>query len=336
MPRIRVVLDACVLLPYQLADLLLRLADTELYEPLWSETILDEVHRNLITTFGLPTDKATKRLDHMRSAFPNSAITGYEDLIDTMTTDTKDRHVAAAAVRGNAALIVTANLRDFPPEALAPYDIEAIHPDDFLRDQLDLAPALTLQCLRQQRTEYSRPQFSVTEFYRTLATTVPGFAALAASAETASVPTDSPAPLEIVSSEAARQAFFPDHDPDPYEPLGAACLWWMALLDKAELTNALHALTYHPPAWGDYAPAEHALSGSGLMQFVERCPDDDNIAYVKFMPNVDQNMRAFGEMPLDDVHILTMVRCPDEWWRAWGLSHNYFPSAADVRGNTNS
>ena len=38
-------LDACVLLPYQLADLLLRLADAELYEPLWSEEILDEVER---------------------------------------------------------------------------------------------------------------------------------------------------------------------------------------------------------------------------------------------------------------------------------------------------
>lgn len=183
MPRIRVVLDACVLLPYQLADLLLRLADAELYEPLWSEAILDEVHRNLITTFAIPTDKATKRLNHMRSAFPNAAVTGYEELIDAMTTDAKDRHVAAAAVRGNAALIVTANLRDFPPEALAPYDIEAIHPDDFLQDQLDLSPTLTLQCLRQQRTEYTRPQFSFAEFYRSLSATVPGFAALAAAAE---------------------------------------------------------------------------------------------------------------------------------------------------------
>lgn len=99
MARIRVVLDACVLLTYQLADLLLRLADSELYEPLWPEAILDEVHRNLITTFGVLPEKATKPLNHMRSAFPNANVTGYEDLIDTMTTDLKDRHVAAARGR---------------------------------------------------------------------------------------------------------------------------------------------------------------------------------------------------------------------------------------------
>ena len=61
------------------------------------------------------------------------------------------------------------------------------------------------------------------------------------------------------------------------------------------------------------------------MQIVERCPDDDEIAYIKLMPNVDHPMRAFGEFPLDRVPILTMVRCPDGWWRAWGLAVDQFP-----------
>ena len=47
-------------------------------------------------------------------------------------------------------------------------------------------------------------------------------------------------------------------------------------------------------------------------------------------------MRAFAEMPLNDIHVLTMVRCPDGWWRAWGLSHNHFPSAAHVRGGADA
>lgn len=95
-------------------------------------------------------------------------------------------------------------------------------------------------------------------------------------------------------------------------------------------------MTVHPHAWGDYEWAEQSLTGSGLKQFVERCPDDHTIAYVKFMPNVDHTMRAFGEVPLDDVHVFTMVRGPDGWWRAWGLSHNHFPSAAQVRGDADA
>ena len=61
------------------------------------------------------------------------------------------------------------------------------------------------------------------------------------------------------------------------------------------------------------------------------CPDDATIAYVRFMPNADHAMKAFGEAPLERVHILTMVLCPDGLWRAWGLSENYFPTAAEVK-----
>jgi hypothetical protein len=39
----------------------------------------------------------------------------------------------AAAIRARAQLIVTANVRDFPAEALARWDVEAISPDDFVR-----------------------------------------------------------------------------------------------------------------------------------------------------------------------------------------------------------
>jgi len=64
-----------------------------------------------------------------------------------MTNDPKDRHVLAAAVRGNADAMVTANLKDFPPTALAPYELEALHPDEFLLDQLALDPAATRLCV---------------------------------------------------------------------------------------------------------------------------------------------------------------------------------------------
>ena len=74
------------------------------------------------------------------------------------------------------------------------------------------------------------------------------------------------------------------------------------------------------------------LDGAGMMQFVERCDDDERIAYVKFMPNVDHPMHGFGEAPIANGKVLTMVLCPDGLWRAWGLSENYFPSADEVNG----
>jgi predicted nucleic acid-binding protein len=180
--RIRVILDVCVLVPYQLADLLLRIADAELFEPLWSDDLLAEVERNIVK-LGVQPDKAARRIAQMASAFPNATVAGFEHLMPAMSTDPKDRHVAAAAVRGGAALIVTANTRDFPPEAMARYDIEVVHPDDFLQDQLDLAEATVLTCLQQHRSAYTRPQFTVTEYYLSLERSVPAFARAAMQAE---------------------------------------------------------------------------------------------------------------------------------------------------------
>ena len=331
----RAVLDACVLLPMQLCDLLLRLAETNIYDPLWSDDILDEVERNLVSKFDQPPARANRRVGQMREAFPFSAVEGYQELAPTMTNHPKDRHVLAAAVRGGAAMIVTFNLKDFRPDALRRYDIEAIHPDDFLQDQLDLDPARTLRCLIGQRDAYTRPAFSINEFYRSLAKTVPVFAAEAAKAEAAQIDPDAPLPLEIVAGEDAMLAFFPDGEPTPETPLGAAFLWWTALLDIDECEAVLRYLSTNPGDWGDYRAIAETLDGWSMMQFVENCTEaTDSIAYIKFMPDSGHTMRAFGPVLLERVQVLTVVKCPDGCWRVWGLSENHFPSAATVLHGT--
>lgn len=167
-------LDACVLVPIRLADLLLRLAEADTYRPLWSAQVLAEVERNL-PRFGVDPAKAEVRVRQMMAAFPDALVTGYERLIPAMTNDPKDRHVLAAAVRAGAAVIVTANLKDFPDRALTTYDINVVHPDDFLLDQLDLYPTRTLRCLREQIAAYRNPQVSTDEFLERFAKTVPRF-----------------------------------------------------------------------------------------------------------------------------------------------------------------
>ena len=328
----RVLLDACVLLPYQLCDLLLRLAEEEMYEPLWSEEILHEVERNLSTTFRKSPEQAARRVNRMRAAFPFAAVDNYQALTPVMTNHRKDRHVLAAAVCGGAALIVTANLKDFPTEALAKYDIEAIHPDDFLKDQFALDPDRTIRCVAQQRHDYTRPVLTLDDFYRSLYATVPGFADQAAAAERGRFDPEAPLPLEIVSSEQAMEGFFPDGNPDPETPLGAAFLWWTALLDMNTYSAELKQLSYDPADWSDFRSTFDALDGWAMMQNVHYCDNaPDEIAYIKFTPDTGFPMRAFAGAPLQRVQVLTLVSCPDRWWRVWGISENHFPSARRVK-----
>jgi predicted nucleic acid-binding protein len=150
-----VVLDTCVLYPAYLRDTLLRLAAAELYRPLWSTAILDELVTNLRGKAG--DDRAQRVRTNMSTSFPDAHVAGYDALIPSMTNDPKDRHVLAAAVRSTASAIVTFNLGDFPPEAVDPYDIEVLHPDAFLLNQLDLAPGAALQVLRRQVAGYREP-----------------------------------------------------------------------------------------------------------------------------------------------------------------------------------
>ncbi|MCX5110473.1 PIN domain-containing protein [Streptomyces sp. NBC_00378] len=74
---------------------MLRLAEAELYEPLWSTDILDELTRNVGERIGAL--KAKGIVEAMTG--PDSLVSGHEALIPAMANDPKDRHVLAAAVR---------------------------------------------------------------------------------------------------------------------------------------------------------------------------------------------------------------------------------------------
>lgn len=148
-------LDTCVLFPQYLNDTLLTQAVANTFRPLWSRGVLDELGRVLARETEMTPEQVAHRLDRMRRAFPDAEVQGYEDLVDGMTNDPKDRHVLAAAVRGNAEVLVTANLKDFPQESLDPFDISAVSPDDFLLDQLDLYPGVVIDCLHQQVNRYA-------------------------------------------------------------------------------------------------------------------------------------------------------------------------------------
>ncbi|MBA9002197.1 PIN domain-containing protein [Thermomonospora cellulosilytica] len=154
------VLDACVLYPNALRDTLLRIAEAGIYQPLWSDKILEEVHGVL--------ERKGRRADYVieciRQAFPDALVHGWENLEGSMTNHPKDRHVLAAAVRGHADVIVTMNLKDFPASSVEGLDIEVQHPDTFLCYELEHAPYAIMQVLFEQAEDtgkQGRPQLTV-------------------------------------------------------------------------------------------------------------------------------------------------------------------------------
>lgn len=173
-----VVLDSSVLYPLPLRDTLLRVAETELYDPLWSERMLDEVARNLIADGRATAQQADRLLAAMRGAFDAAAVP--EDVIaglePAMTNHPDDRHVLAAAVAGDAQAIVTLNLKHFPEEACAPFAIESLHPDQFLLDLYGLDPEAVTEAVQRQAAVLQRPPITYDQLLDLLAAIVPDFA----------------------------------------------------------------------------------------------------------------------------------------------------------------
>lgn len=137
----KVVLDACVLANYGVANLLLLLAEKpRLYLPVWSEEILAETRRTQLGPLHWPAHVADSFQRELRLAFPESLTEGYDHLLAQCANDPKDRHVLACAIHSKAEVILTFNLRDFSPADLEPWGVTAKHPQDYLLTLFDLEP----------------------------------------------------------------------------------------------------------------------------------------------------------------------------------------------------
>ena len=175
-----VVLDACVLANFSLCDTLLRLAELpRLFEPKWSEEIIRETTQTLELKLGWPHSLTAHFEQELRANFSEAWIIGYESLIPRMTNDEKDRHVVAAAVHGEAAIIVTLNLRHFRPEHLAAWGVRALHPQFFLIEIFRQEQALVMAKLEQQAADRGR---TLSQLLDILNGTVPAFASLVSDA----------------------------------------------------------------------------------------------------------------------------------------------------------
>ena len=163
-------LDANVLFPAPIRDLFLQLAVRDLFRAKWSPDIHREWIDAVLRTQPQRDRSALERTrDLMDRATRDCLVTGYEIFVPSLRLpDPKDRHVLAAAIVGHCDIIVTQNLRDFPEKDLAPYQIEAQHPDEFLHNHLCLAPGIFCGAVRQVRLRLKAPPFTVEKYLENL------------------------------------------------------------------------------------------------------------------------------------------------------------------------
>lgn len=170
MPPFIAFLDANVLYPAELRSFLMYLAVPGLYRAKWSADVHEEWISNLLLN---RTDLTREKLERTRELMdrhvPDALVTGYQNLIAGLNLpDANDRHVLAAAIRGEASVIVTNNLQDFPAPELQIYDIEAQTPDEFISHLLGLYPSEVLQAAEDHRKSLKNPPKSVSEYLATL------------------------------------------------------------------------------------------------------------------------------------------------------------------------
>jgi hypothetical protein len=166
------VLDACVLIPSGLRDLLLSCAHEAVFRPVWQDEILDEVRRNslhlLMERSGLGEEEAVAAVTHtlgqMDRAFPDACLSSelWVPVVPDMTCHEKDRHVLAAAVGGHATHLVTDNTRDFPVSS-RPQGLAVLKPDRFMLDRLAVVPDMVLEAVEGMSNRLRRPRATPTE-----------------------------------------------------------------------------------------------------------------------------------------------------------------------------
>ncbi|MGD0665131.1 MAG: PIN domain-containing protein [Rhabdochlamydiaceae bacterium] len=158
--------DACVLYPAPVRDLIIELAIADLYRAKWSNRIHDEWISSLLNNRpDLNREKLEKTRHLINTSVEDCLVEGYESLAETLhLPDVDDRHVLAAAIKAQAQIIVTYNLKDFPSKILETFGIEAQHPDDFFLNQSGLQQGLFLAAIKRVRQSLKKPPKTPEEY----------------------------------------------------------------------------------------------------------------------------------------------------------------------------
>lgn len=159
MNHFKAVIDTNVLYSSMARDLLLWLATYDLYQPVWSEKILQELYFALKK---IPKTVRVKLITNLKATFPDSLIEQLPETGSIKLPDEDDLHIVACAIASHAGAIVTFNLKDFPADELAP--IKAVSPDDFCLSILEENELMGLKAIRTHWKGFQNPKISWEEY----------------------------------------------------------------------------------------------------------------------------------------------------------------------------
>jgi predicted nucleic acid-binding protein len=170
-----VLFDACVLYPAPVRDILLELASKGLFRGRWTKKIQEEWVRNLQKNRpDLNENQLARTCKFMNNSVLNCLVEDFEELESGISLpDPGDIHILAAAIKSQAQIIVTYNMKDFPVEIIKKFDIEAQHPDTFFRYQMELHLPAFLSCIKTIRSRLINPPRTANEYLFTLFPLIP-------------------------------------------------------------------------------------------------------------------------------------------------------------------
>lgn len=162
--RFTAFVDACTLAGALKRNMLLTLAEAEFFRIRWSEPVLTETQRaieKMLASKGVAdaVDRAARARRSMENAFEDALVSDFDKFLRVCDDlpDPNDAHVVAAALKTQAATIVTDNLKHFPAACLSPLNVEARSADAFIADTISLDPGRAVAALRRMRLRFKKP-----------------------------------------------------------------------------------------------------------------------------------------------------------------------------------
>ncbi|WP_299282124.1 RSP_2648 family PIN domain-containing protein [uncultured Tateyamaria sp.] len=137
----KILIDANVLYPTVMREVVLGVARAGLFTPQWSPRILEEWARAAAKLGPEGAAQARSEVAMLNAAWPGAEVRHPPELENRLwLPDPNDVHVLASAIAGSSDAIMTVNAKDFPCHILTEEGLVRVDPDSYLQGCVEANP----------------------------------------------------------------------------------------------------------------------------------------------------------------------------------------------------